>query len=439
MNHNNAAKFGKTKIISCLIFITIFEGFFAKSFIFTGNDQTIIHYGSSAVLVLICFLLSLQKGLSNYLNFFLLIFIFIFLFLGVSTFEKNQSAEYIAYFTFILLIIGFFYSIPILCKNHDINIFEVIYFNIAIFSILSVVMIFFGNEFAYDKESGRFSGALISTAVACNVFSLFTIWSFYKTQAVSKQEKKLIYYFFFVLGFLLLYLTKSRSSIVEAVIGILLLWFAFKLQAASIYVSKPAKWLVPALVAISILGIGFAAISGLFDTSKELQDFRLSDNSIVASRDSNWQFGLERVATKPLFGEGLLTKQTQGGYLSLDVDAGGSYDPRYDPHNLVLSLAVQAGIPFAAAMLFIIFSGLTFFVRTFGISTSLRSPEFVFCSLKTLVMIPAGGDLTSFGNVIDRIYWIILGYLVVTAILGRGAHRTKAIQPLVHRSKTSLT
>lgn len=164
---------------------------------------------------------------------------------------------------------------------------------------------------------------------------------------------------------------------------------------------------------------GLAASTGVVPLDDELESFRLGDSQLTDSRTGNWEFGIERIIRAPLFGEGLLTKQTQGGTRGVDFAGETSYDPLYDPHSLILSFGVQAGIPFMIAMTALIVLILARFVSTFGVQRSLESPEFVIASVHFAVMIFAGGDLTTLGNIIDKIFWILLGTVALKTELAR--------------------
>ncbi len=112
------------------------------------------------------------------------------------------------------------------------------------------------------------------------------------------------------------------------------------------------------LVVISFTGLLLVAAAataavvstGVMAIDEQLAEFRLADSALSDSRGSNWSFGIERIVAKPLFGEGLLAKQTQGGTSTIDPSNPTSYDPRYDPHSLILSFGVEGGIPFMLLM-----------------------------------------------------------------------------------------
>jgi O-antigen ligase len=228
----------------------------------------------------------------------------------------------------------------------------------------------------------------------------------------------------------LLFLTKTRTALAETFAIIAILVYGFRLTTHA----NARGWLGPSLATLALISSALVFGSGSFDFQSTATDFRLAEGSLEDSRAGNWEFGVERILNAPLFGEGLLTKQTQGGSRSLDIATGDNYDPTYDPHSLILSFGVQAGIPFAIGMLALIFGTLVQYLMAFGLRRALSSPEFVICLVHTLVMIPGGGDLTSFGNVMDRIYWIFLGFLAVSSrdkskMPGNLSHNNLARQP----------
>jgi O-antigen ligase len=151
------------------------------------------------------------------------------------------------------------------------------------------------------------------------------------------------------------------------------------------------------------------------------------EQGITGSRNENWTFGVERIIKQPWFGEGMLTKQTQGGQSTVNMQqTSTNYNPIYDPHSLLLSLGVQGGLPFLFAVMLLILLPLFNYTRQVGMGRVLGAPEFVFCFVQLLSMIPAGGDLTSFGNVTDRIFWILLGSLSLKVALNDAPRKRQA-------------
>jgi O-Antigen ligase len=300
-----------------------------------------------------------------------------------------------------------------------------LYIILGLFNLVSVFIYFVFPQLAYDPDSGRFSGALISVAVACNVFSLFAVLAFYAYQVGQTSKARIWHGSMVLLGFTLLYLSKTRSSLLEALFAIFLLWVGGRVAAKAAQRNVLRNVMIPVLVLLAGATFIVAFSLGGIDKTAQLNDFRLSETSLLDARGGNWEFGIERVLAAPVFGEGLLTKQTQGGTASLNLEEGKNYNPIYDPHNLILSFAVQGGIPFAFAMIALIVGSLGYFLRAFGWRQALRSPEFVICAVRTLIMVPAGGDLTSFGNSIDRIYWMLLGVVVIKAFAKNSAYKSQ--------------
>ena len=399
-----------------ILYIFFIEGFLAKSFLFNGNDPTILHYSLSSVIIMITLLLVLiYRGGHLINNFTIILLIFIFTWLTISTLYIGDNQNYLALPTFLILIFGCFYGIPSLGTISDNNILRILYFTLAFFSLSSIMLWVVTPDLSFDPDSGRFSGTLISVAVACNVFFYFSVIACAAMSVSTDMRARIIHGSLMFIGLGLLYFTKTRSSLVEALacIGILLIGFRFR------RVNAAKGWFGPVLIGL-LMTLGITALGfGAVDTQSQLEEFRLSDQSLDTSRGGNWEFGIERIIAAPLFGEGLLTKQTQGGSGTINIESGANYDPRYDPHSLILSFAVQAGIPFAIGMMGLLLSSLGYFLWVFGLRKSIETPEFVLCAVHTLAMIPAGGDLTSFGNSIDRIFWVLLGCVVLKAHIAR--------------------
>ena len=404
------------KFSKFIVYIFFIEGLLAKSFLFSGNDPTILHYLlSSIIITIVILLIFILRGGYLLNNFTIVLLIFVFIWSAISTFYIGVSQNYLALSTFLILVLGCFYGIPSLGIISGNNILRILYFTLAFFSLSSIILWITAPDLSFDPDSGRFSGTLISVAVACNVFFYFSVIACAAMNMSTDSRSRIIHGSLMFIGLGLLYFTKTRSSLVEALACIGILLIGFRIRKANVTKGWFGPVIVGLLMTLGITALGFGAV----DTQSQLEEFRLSDQSLNTSRGGNWEFGIERIIAAPLFGEGLLTKQTQGGSGTIDIESGANYDPRYDPHSLILSFAVQAGIPFAIGMMGLLLSSLGYFLWVFGLRKSMETPEFVLCAVHTLVMIPAGGDLTSFGNSIDRIFWVLLGCVVLKAHIAR--------------------
>jgi O-Antigen ligase len=385
----------------------VVEGLIVKSSYFVGNDPVLAHYlASSMTCVLAGFILLFSVGLKNFsfLEGVLLLSGFAWSF--ASSIVSGQQSNLMASVTFSLSVLMSFVFVPRLMLAASFDTIKFLRTAMGVVVVLSTLAYILPSGGGYESVSGRFNGAAISVAVAANIFFLATVFFGYGVREKSEWWSRMLSLLLLCLSFAFLFLTYTRTLLVEA--AALLLLVLFTSQRGKIQF----KTLVAA-AGISLV-LGFLALLYLvindINIPQLMVDFRLADGgSATDSRMGNWLFGIERIGDAPWFGEGMLTKQTAGGG-ELELDAAGStYNVLYDPHSLPLSLGVQAGIPFAIVMMALLLWVHLRYVLTFGIAHSLASVDFMIGIMLLIGMIPGGGDLTSMGNVVDRIYWIILG------------------------------
>lgn len=418
------------KIAIWMIIILISEGMIVKSAIFLGNDPTVAHYAISAALGTVIFLICIiNKYLRYIINWQSIIFLFCVLWSLFSSVRTEYSPNLIATITFGAMFLFFFSSIPVLINSVRQSSVRILYFPFLAMAVISLILYLTEISSVFDPDSGRFLGSYISVANAGIGFSFFTIFSAYFALTLQERGKKIFYAFMVLIGLYLCFLTKTRSVALETIAFIALLYYGYRISN----LKERRSFLVPALVIFGVSALISVVVVGGVDWSDTASDYRISEGRFQDSRTGNWAFGVERALNAPLFGEGMLTKQTQGGTRSLDLATGDNYDSTYDPHSLVLSLSVQAGLPFAIGIMILILGTLLQYLMIFGIKKALCSPEFVICAVHTLVMIPSGGDLTSFGNFSDRIYWILLGAVALQSNLEK-RKRTAYRPPIAQRA-----
>jgi O-Antigen ligase len=385
----------------------IVEGLVVKSFYFVGNDPVLIHYlASSVTCVLAGLILSFSVGLKNLSILESLLLLSSFAWSFASSFASGQQSNMISSVTFSLSVFMSFVFVPrlMLAANYDtIRFLRVILGVVVVLSALILVLIPGG---AYEGESGRFAGAAISVAVAGNLFFFATVFYGFDLREKTEWRGRALSLLILCFSFGFLFLTYTRSLLSEAVLMLLLVTFTSRHGGI-----RTRTIVIAAGVFLSLVTIGlFFLVMKDLNIEQLMVDFRLADGgSATDSRMGNWLFGLQRIGDAPWFGEGMLTKQTAGGG-ELDLNAAGStYNVIYDPHSLPLSLGVQAGIPFAILTMVLLFWVHIRYLITFGIARSLASVDFMIGIVLFVGMIPGGGDLTSMGNAVDRIYWILLG------------------------------
>lgn len=395
-------------------------GLIAKSFLFADGEPVLVHYAANALIVGIAGILYLAGSGSKFIAPATAVALGFSIFWSlVSAVFSPISLNILAVGAFATISVGSLIFFPALCLRAGIEPWRMLAYFFGATVPLTAALWVVDPGLVTDPESGRFSGVLVSVAVACNIYFFACVFSFRAALLADTRPKALIFAFLSFVSLLFLYLTRTRSSLAECLVCLVLMLIFAPLKRGAKMVSMAGAAILLVIVALS----GAAATTGIVPLDDELQEFRLGDTQLTDSRSSNWEFGIERIATAPLFGEGLLTKQTQGGTRGVDFGGETSYDPRYDPHSLILSFGVQAGIPFMLSMTGLIVIILTRFLSVFGLQRSLESPEFVIVSVHFAVMIFAGGDLTTLGNLIDKIFWILLGTVALKAELAR-AHGT---------------
>ena len=387
------------------------ESYLAKSFIFAGNDPTTLHYAVSIVLSVGMFLLFCLDS-NAYRGRFFLLFIAggAIAWTLISSYQTGYALNYIASVTFGFLILSCFFWFPYVCYRAGVETWRLLLVVLGIPASASLPMFLALPDMALDTLSGRLAGTFISVAVACNVFFYVSVLAAFALKLTNKRKFQILYLSVCLISLICLYFTRTRSSLLEAFVCI----FIVCVTSAHGKIIFRRLFASIAFVAILVFAIALGVLTLDFDLNSEISGFRL-ENGITSSRNDNWAFGVERIVKQPLFGEGMLTKQTQGGQAQVNLEASDNYNAIYDPHSLVLSLGVQGGMPLLLAVMFLIFSPLIAIFRIRGPSGVLGSPEFVLSSVHLCTMIPAGGDLTSFGNSVDRIFWILLGALSLQA------------------------
>jgi O-antigen ligase len=391
-------------------------GLVVKSFLFVDGEPVLIHYALNGFIVGLAGIAYFSAGGRNLLASPIALALGFALFWSlVSALFSPISLNIVAVAAFAVVSVCSLIFFPALCLRVGVEPWRLLTYILGATVPLTALLWLVDPALVTDPESGRFSGALVSVAVACNIYFFVCVFAFRGALLASSRGISMVYGLTSMVSLVFLYLTKTRSSLAECLACLMLMMIFSPMRRGAKMVSMGVAGLLLMFVALS----GLAASTGIVPLDDELESFRLGDEQLTDARSSNWEFGIERIIQAPLFGEGLLTKQTQGGTRGVDFAGETSYDPRYDPHSLILSFGVQGGIPFMIAMTALIVLILSRFVAMFGIQRSLESPEFVIASVHFAVMIFAGGDLTTLGNVIDKIFWILLGTVALKTELAR--------------------
>jgi O-antigen ligase len=396
--------------LSTIVIMFLGLGLIFKSFLFVDGEPVAVNYIFNGI-----FIAAMLVGLLM-LNWFfaigrsvLLLLVFSVAWAVLASWASGIAMNYVATFAMLVMLSGCFYAVPVACVVCKFEPWRLINLVSLATVFLSALMWGLVPNLTVDPESGRFSGFFISVAVACNFFFFSTVLSAAAALRARTSTEVYIYSGLALLSFILMYLTRTRSVLIETLF-ILMVFGAFAplRRGVKMVMMSLAGWLL-VLAFIS----GTAVSTGLVSVDEQLQEFRLADGSLTESRNRNWDFGLRRIAEQPVFGEGLLTKQTEGGTKDIDLGEGGGYNQAYDPHSLPLSLAVEGGIPFMFAMMGVITLVLVRFLKRFGMVRALQSPDFVIVAIHFPVMMFAGGDLTTLGNMVEKVFWILVGSLEI--------------------------
>lgn len=402
----------------------ILVGLLIKSVLFVEGEPVIINYVASTVTLGCLTLYALMYG-SQLLNpTTLAIATVAVLWAAFSAVESGIALNLLAAITFGVLMFGFLIGPPVLLYRAKVEGWRAVNLALTLGTVLSLALIVLGIGEPIDPDNGRLRGVWVSVAVACSLFGFNCFLSVREALIAKSRAMSVAWTGVAALAFYLLYLTRTRSSLAELVISLILLALFAPMRRGLRIVSLT---LLSIALVFSVISLG-AISTGSVSVDEQLSEFRLADRDLTDARDGNWQFGIERISAKPLFGEGLLAKQTQGGKGGVDFDSRSNYDPRYDPHSLLISLGVQGGVPFVILMTALLVMILWRFVATFGVGRALQSPEFVIVSLRLGISVFSGGDMTALGNVVDKIVWLFIGLIALKTELMRRQQRrgTKA-------------
>lgn len=420
----------------------ILVGMFAKSFLFREGEPVILHYALTSfcvALTAIYAVLSTRRLVVDPVVASLLIFAIIWAFF--SAMASGIGLNLVAVVTFAVLAVGYGIFLPNLLFWSGKEGWEVISLLLSVGAVFSALFFLLAPDLAIDPDSGRLAGVYVSVAVSCTMLGFAAVLAL-RQSLVSKTAWVAIFWFsIFFASAVMVYLTKTRSSFAEMAVAIfLIMQFSPSSRGLKMIISS-----LSAIAALAMLASILTISTGIASIDEQLTEFRLDDGSIIDSRNNNWSFGLERLAAKPLFGEGLLAKQTQGGTSGIDFDSKSSYNVSYDPHSLILSLGVQGGYPFLIAMCALMLWIPYRFVRVFGVSAALQSPEFILVSLRLLISIVAGGDMTALGNLVDKLCWLFLGLMAIKSELKvrqsqavTGSRRSFLAKPYVRMTEVNV-
>lgn len=255
-------------------------------------------------------------------------------------------------------------------------------------------------------KGGRFIGVfkhipymVTLSTVACT-FLVYDLIYFNHT-----RRYKLISLFNFLVAFLLLILTGTRSAL-----------FAVLLSYFMAIIFFPAKKPTTQFLKVSLASTVLLA-SLLFGA--QVVDYTVGlirgENSIglraaqdgVDSRIDEVKRGFETFSKSPFIGQGLLSK-----YGQINESEVGQYNANKDPHNIFVSAGVIGGLGFV----FIITMGLLGLLYVCKNTIRSSMPELKILSIYLITQIPILVIYhvhLSLGGMADRLYWLIIGYVMI--------------------------
>jgi O-antigen ligase len=387
-----------------LIVLALFvESVIAKSVVFDRNDPIVVHYLASGLLIG-ALLVWMAKRRSFWETMRRMpgrwIALVMIAWLVIATALRPSLFEWAALLGFALLLLGFYFVVPMALERTNASPRRIMLWLLAICVLASLAILVVSPVVSYELPSLRFRGALISVANACNVFFFGCVYFAWAAKYSVGWRRR----FFLVLTLVslaLLFLTFTRSSLAQAIVALLVLFSTDTRGRLAL-----VRTVFTALVAVAA-GLGALRVLG---ADNFIDNFRIADDGLFASRDIGWEEGLVRALDNFILGVGLLAKQTKGGSAQVEFSPE-NYDPVYDAHSLAISLVEQGGFVLLISMCLMLTVPLWRYLRAFGLRTALQRPEFLIMALTVPSMMFAGGDMISLGSLVNRLEWFFLGVL----------------------------
>lgn len=386
-----------------LVLALFVESVIAKSVVFDRNDPIVVHYLASGLLIG-ALLVWMAKRRSFWETMRRMpgrrIALVMIAWLVIATALRPSLFEWAALLGFALLLLGFYFVAPMALERADASPRSLMLWLLVVCVLSSLAMLVVSPVASYEIPSLRFRGALISVANACNVFFFGCVYFAWAAKYSVGWRRR----FFFVLTLVtiaLLFLTFTRSSLAQAIVALLVLFSTDTRGRLAL-----VRTVFTALVAVAA-GLGALRVLG---ADNFIDNFRIADDGLFASRDIGWEEGLVRALDNFILGVGLLAKQTKGGSAQVEFSPE-NYDPVYDAHSLAISLVEQGGFVLLISMCLMLTVPLWRYLRAFGLRTALQRPEFLIMALTVPSMMFAGGDMISLGSLVNRLEWFFLGVL----------------------------
>jgi len=360
-------------------------------------------------LVVVAFLLSkkhinFQNKLYKFYLFLFSVFILGITILQTLFIESDSSTlvQILSACSVVLMVYIYGRAIPCELKVEDF--FKIVKYITLTLSLLSVIYLIFFPGISF--KGGRFIGVFKHIPYMVTVATIACTFLIYDLVYLNQSKiRKIIYSLFFSVIFILLILTGTRSALFAVIMSYFLSFIFFPSL-------KPTTQFLK-------VSFGICLVLGSLFFGSIIADYTIGlirgENSIglraaqdgFASRIDEVERGFETFKKSPILGQGLLTK-----FSDINENNAGGYNANKDPHNIIVSAGVIGGFGFVIVIL----TGLMgVLVMSFK---KMRStiPEVKILAIYILTHLPILMIYhvhLSLGGMADRLYWLVIGYLMV--------------------------
>lgn len=269
---------------------------------------------------------------------------------------------------------------------------------------ISFILLFLSPATSF--KGTRFIGVFkhIPHMVSCATLACFAIYYSIFAQKMSRMRLS-FNYLNLLLSFSLLVLTGTRSALAAVVLGFVMCLFFFP---SSSWLNRFVKASLAVTTLLVVLLFGHPIADYLVQVVRGEQAIatRAAQDGLK-SRLEEIERGYAMFEKNQWLGQGLLMKFSSGQ----EAEISG-YDANKDPHNIFVSAGVIGGWGF------IFITALAFFTLTLATLKTLFSKNlairllaiYMLTSLPILLIYHVH---LSLGGIADRIYWIVIGYMVI--------------------------
>jgi len=388
-------KISRNKAIEILAYIIIIETFVSKMSFFSYSIPTFVNVAFISILSVLLLRVTPKSNLLRNDKYTFIVFSMLILLFFQTVTREPFALQMAGLGTSVMLIFAFGVIFP---KALPIDRFMIILRRSLMFSGISSLLLLLsgiGNIYEGGRFSGIFTDSIIMTQVASIGIIVFAIHSL-ERKSLSSVLMSMVY-------FLLVIMAGSRTSLMVSIGGILIYFIlAYKPQVKNLIIGKPVIIFIIVMLFPFISQIAAGMLTGEIGigTRKEI-------TNPIDDRLLHWRYGIKRIQESPFLGYGVLTKYEYNGVYSLD-----SFNEMNDPHNMFIYAGQVGGWPLI--VLFMAFYFLLIKKVLYGLlSTHSSVKAIAIVVLLFLAMFFAGGSLFSLGSLMDRFFWLFVGYLAV--------------------------